>query len=488
MVDLNTGKMILAAAMDKFFMSIAFDKDGTLYGISESVMHEDPITWEVTIEDSGLYTIDPATGSYELIGSTGINSNMYSSMTFDFDTGNLYWNTCYRMDFWSPVEAKFCVVDPATGAATDLGFLGASGSQVSALLTIADEYPETPEPTLSSVVISEKLHVLAVGETAAVNPLLIHPACTAEMTYTSSDEAVATVDGEGTITAVAPGNAVITATASADGVTVSNTTRVCVFAEDDKLMAFETRTNTWSAIGRMDLTSVESVSEAQEPVLVAAYVGDTIYGFDAQHNFFSMNENFERTILGNTGLDLGPAGEIEEDYLELRGMAYDPAHQRLLVVGTKCCLQDGWVDEYANATVIYEVDLASGALTEIVTLAEELYCVRGLAVDAEGNVFVYTAFDDYFSVVDLTTGAFTHKCTLQSLGIYGSSDHNMPMAFDAATGLIYCLFTGNGSNHQMLSFNPATAQVKQLGDIGEIVYNEDTWMDEGPTFSALLIK
>ena len=488
MVDLNTGKMILAAAMDKFFMSIAFDKDGTLYGISESVIHEDPITWEVTVEESGLYTIDPATGSYELVGYTGINSNMYSSMTFDFDTGNLYWNTCYRMDFWSPVEAKFCVVDPETGAATDLGFLGASGSQVSALLTIADEYPETPEPTLSSVVISEKLHVLSVGETAAVNPLLIHPACTAEMTYTSSDETVATVDGEGTITAVAPGNAVITATASADGVTVSDTVRVCVFDETAKLMAFETRTNTWSAIGRMDLASVESVSEEQEAVLVAAYVGDTIYGFDAQHNFFSMNEDFERTVLGTTGLDLGPAGEIEEDYLELRGMAYDPAHQRLLVVGTKCCLQDGWVDEYANATVIYEVDLASGALTEIVTLAEELYCVRGLAVDAEGNVFVYTAFDDYFSVVDLTTGAFTHKCTLQSLGIYGSSDHNMPMAFDAATGLIYCLFTGNGSNHQMLSFNPATAQVKQLGDIGELVYNEDTWMDEGPTFSTLLIK
>jgi hypothetical protein len=85
-------------------------------------------------------------------------------------------------------------------------------------------------------------------------------------------------------------------------------------------------------------------------------------------------------------------------------------------------------------------------------------------------------------------GTYTPKCTLQSLGIYGSSEHSMPMAYDAATGLIYCLFTGNGSNHQLLSFNPATAQVKQLGDIGEIVYNEVTWMDEGPTFSALLIK
>ena len=489
MVDLTSGKMILATTMDKFFMGIAFDKDGTMYGVSESAMYEDPFTWEITVEDAGLYIIDPATGSYELVGYTGVKSNMYCSMTFDYDTGNLYWNTCFRQDFWSPVEAKFCVIDPETGLATDLGFMGPSGSQISALIAIADEYPEAPEPTLSSIVISEKLHVLSVGESALVNPLLVHPACAAEITYTSSDEAVAIVDGEGNITAVAPGNAVITATATGDGVTVSDTTRVCVFAEDAKLLAFETRTNTWSTIGRMDMTNVESVSEAQEAVLLAAYVGDTIYGFDAQHNFFKVEgDGFTRTILGTTGLDLGPASEIGADYLELRGMAYDPAGDRLLVLATQCCLQDGWIDEYMNSTFIYEVDLTNGNLTEVVTLSGELYCVRGLAVDGEGNAYVYTAFDDYFSVIDLTDGSFTHKCSLQSLGVYGSSEHNMPMAYDSATGLIYCLFTGGGFSHEMLSFNPVTAQVKQLGTVGNLEYNPEMWVDEGPTFSALLIK
>ena len=90
------------------------------------------------------------------------------------------------------------------------GFLGVSGSQTSALLVIADEYPEVPEPTLSAIVIEEKLHVMGVGDTAEVAPILIHPSCTAEITYTSSDEAVATVDGDGVITAVAPGTAEIT--------------------------------------------------------------------------------------------------------------------------------------------------------------------------------------------------------------------------------------------------------------------------------------
>ena len=489
MVDLNTGKMILAATMDKFFMAIAFDEDGTMYAVSESEMYEDPFTWEVVAEDSGLYIIDTATGSYELVGSTGVKSNMYCSMTFDFDTGNLYWNTCYRQDFWSPTEAKFCVIDPETGLATDLGFMGSSGSQVSALITIADEYPEAPEPTLSSVIIEEKLHVLSVGESAVINAMLIHPACAAELTYTSSDESVATVDGEGNVTAVAPGNAVITVTASADGVTVSDTARVCIFDEDAKLMAFETRTNTWSTIGRMDLTSVESVSEAQDAVLVASYVGDTIYGYDAQHNFFKIEDDgFTRTVIGNTGLDLGPAAEVGEDYLELRGMAYDPAGQRLLVLGTKCSMQDGWVDEYMGATAIYEVDLTNGNLTEVVTLDESLYIIRGMAVDAEGNVYVYSVFDDYFSVIDLNDGSYTHKCSLQSLGIYASSEHNMPMAYDSATGLIYCLFTSGGFSTEMLSFNPATAQVKQLGSVGNLEYNPDMWVDEGPTFSALLIK
>jgi hypothetical protein len=156
MVDLKSGKLIMTAMLDKFFMGIAFNKEGELYAIAESEMEEDPITWEVTVADAGLYIIDPVSGSYELVGSTGVKSNMYSSMAIDFDTGNLYWNTCYRQDFWSPVEAKFCVVDTETGAATELGVMGASGSQVSSLFIIADAYPEVPEAELSSIVIDEK--------------------------------------------------------------------------------------------------------------------------------------------------------------------------------------------------------------------------------------------------------------------------------------------------------------------------------------------
>ncbi|MBQ7230713.1 MAG: Ig-like domain-containing protein [Oscillospiraceae bacterium] len=495
MVDLNSGKLILSAAMDKFFMAIAFDENGTLYAIDESEMMEDPFTWEVTVADAGLYIIDPSNGAYDLIGYTGMKNNMYTSMAFDFDTGNLYWNTCYRQDFWSPVEAKFCVIDADTGLATDLGFLGAAGSQISALVTIAEEYPEAPEPTLSSIIIDEKLHVLGVGDTAEVKPLLIHPSCTAEVTYSSSNEAVATVDENGIVTAVAPGSAEITATATDGITTVSDTCRVAVFAADAGLMAFETRSNTWSTIGRLDASSVTSVSEAQEPVLAAAYVGDTIYGFDAAHNFFKVEgDGFTRTVLGTTGLELGPVGELGVDYLDIRGMAYDAANDRLLVLAAKCCPADGWIDEYIGSTTIYEVDLASGSLTPAVVLDYEddsrgmLSNVRGMAVDGEGNVYVYSSFDDYFSVIDMETGAYTHKCTLQSLGVYGSSEHNMPMAYDAATGLVYCLFTSNGSFHKLMTFNPLTAEVSELGDVGEVVYNDDTWSYDGPTFSALLIQ
>ena len=500
MVDLKTGKLILTATLDQFFMAIAFNEEGTLYAIHESVMVEDPITWEVTVADSDLYTIDPATGVYELVGSTGMKSNMYCSMTFDFDTGNLYWNTCYRQDFWSPVEAKYCVIDPVTGAATDLGFMGAAGSQISALIAIADEYPEIPEAQLSAVVIDEKLHTLSEGDTAEVNPLVIHPNCTAELTYTSSDESVATVDENGVITAVAPGTAEITVTAVQGDVTISDTCKVVVFAADAVFTAFETRSNTWSTIGRMDVAAVASVSEAQEPILAAAYVGDVIYGFDAQHNFVKIEgDAFARTTIGGTGLELGPKGELGTDYLDIRGMAYDAANERLLVLTAKCATEEGWdgseyINEYTGSTTIYEVDLTSGNLTEIVALDYEdsvsgmLANVRGMAVDGEGNVYVYSSYDDYFSLIDLETGVYTHKCSLQSLGIYGSSEHNMPMAYDAATGLVYCLFTSNGTFHKMLSFNPLTAQVKDLGDVGEVVENEDTWAYEGPTFSALLIK
>ena len=87
----------------------------------------------------------------------------------------------------------------------------------------------------------------------------------------------------------------------------------------------------------------------------------------------------------------------------------------------------------------------------------------------------------------MENGTYTHKCSLQSLSIYGSADHNMPMAYDADTGLVYCLFTSNGNYYKLLTFNPVTAQVEDLGEIGQIV-ETDEWTNEGPAFSALLIK
>ena len=489
MADLTTGKLILAATMDKFFMSIAFDENGTLYGIDEAEMYEDPYTWEITVSESGLYTIDPVTGEYTLVGSTGLKSNMYASMAFDFDTGNLYWNTTFRQDYWSPVEAKFCVVDTNTGVATELGYMGYSGSQISALIIIADEYPEVPEPTLSSVVLDEKMFVMGVGDTAVVNPILVHPACGAELTFTSSDENVAIVGADGTITAVAPGNAEIIVTATLGDINVSASANVVVFAADAGMLAFENKTNTWQTIGRLDPSVVTAVSDAQTAVLVAAYVGDKIYGYDAAHNFFVIEgEGFNRTVLGNTGLELGAVAEEGKDFLDIRGIAYDSVNDRLLILGAKCYLDYGWVQEYLGGTVIYEVNLANGNLTEVVTLNDALYVLRGMSVDGNGNVYVYSGFDDYISAVDMTTGAHTHMCSLQSLGMYGSSDFNMPMAYDAATGLIYCLFTSEGGYHNMMSFNPETAQVKDLGTVGNVEYNPDTWMYEGATFSALLIK
>ena len=342
---------------------------------------------------------------------------------------------------------------------------------------------------IRSKMVEEKMQVLGVGETTVLAPVVIHPSCAAELSFASSDETVATVAADGTVTAVAPGTAEITVTATLGDVSVSTSCRVVVFAADASMLAFETRTNSWQNIGRLDVTSVTPVSEAQDAVIAATYVGDKIYGYDAAHNFFVMDgEGFNRTVLGNTGLELGAMGEIGADFMDIRGIAYDAANDRLLVVATKCNRNDGWIDEYVASTTIYQVNLENGNLTALLTLGEDMFSIRGLTVDGEGNVYVYSAFDDYFSLIDMTTGAYTHKCSLQTLSIYGSAEHNMPMAYDAATGLVYCLFTSNGSYHTMLTFNPETAQVKQLGEVGSIEYNPETWMNEGPTFSALLIK
>ncbi len=493
MVNMETGRLIMVADLEGSYKSLAIDADGTAYVTDSADAYEDPETWEYIVPNSKLYTLNLATGETTLVGDTGMKNNMFSTMAFDYDTGNLYWNTVYRMDIFSPLEAKLCVVDTETGKATALGTIGTNGSQITGLFCIADEYPAEPETTLSNVTISETQKLLTVGESALLEAWAVHPACGAELTWTSSDESVATVDENGTVTGHAEGVATVTVTATLGDITVSDDCRICVFAEDASLLAFSDSNLSWGTVGRMD-PSVTANTVSGEAVSSAAYVGDAIYGYDGNNQLFVITDEstMERTVIGGTGLDFDvPEGVVVDGMtlkFEIRGMSYDKANERLLVLGCQYQVTEWGNNEIVGGGVLYEADLTTGALTPVVTLDVNRSQYRGMTVAPDGTVYVYNAFDDYFSIIDLTTGATKDLFSTQTISLYGDTDSVMPMAYDETTGLIYMLMTTNGNYYQLVTLDPATSTFQTLGWVGEVVYDEDSWTYNGPTYTALLIK
>lgn len=108
---------------DVYMLAIAADLEGKLYGISP---------------DDNLYLIDKATAAVTLVGSTGADAGFDQTMTFDHNTGVLYWtnNGTYRL----------YTVDVNTGAATPVGAIGANGLSSMANLTIPYIYVANGAP------------------------------------------------------------------------------------------------------------------------------------------------------------------------------------------------------------------------------------------------------------------------------------------------------------------------------------------------------
>ena len=501
-VNMNTGALIPVMQTEPFFMSIAATADGTLYAMAASEEFFDPMTWSSTYENALLYTIDVENGTYEVAFDTGIKSNMLSSMTFDYDTGNMYWSALFNSGTYT---GGLHLIDLESETAYNLGPIGAAGSQVSGLYTISDPeyYPAGPE-TLQNVSLMSTKEILSVGETVNLE-LFTQPAGLAlEVSWSSADETVATVDENGAVTAVAPGVAMITVTVT-DGVnTFTATCAIIVFVEGDYLLSYNTTNHGWAQISRGDTTVVDAANaDAEElpAVRSAAIVNGVIYGYDVNNGFFTASEEtgFVRNYLGEADYVTYEDTDMEDYFFEVRDMAWDGERMLAVVCESVISKYYDWrgeeqtqIYELDGGCGIYEVDLETGALTLLAyPISDDGYSVANvyaITVDHNGVVYIYSTYDDYISSIDLETGMITKLNSLSRLSIYGGSDGEpMAMVYDPLTCDIYLLMTQNGNYYRMFSMNLTTYALTEVGHVGYTEYDPDRWSTFGDSFAGLLV-
>ena len=501
-VNMETGELTLFMETTEFFMSLAAGPNGKLYAIEnsqEQLLGYDDWGWEIYgYGNAQLYTIDPISKEIEHLGDTGLQSNMIASMTYDYDTDMLYWTPVFRESFYAPLNTSLAMIDPETAQGYSLGMIGAAGAQVSGLYVICDEFPAEPEPALLGMVMNPVKADLVVGQTAQLNAVTIPTSLDANITWSSSNKNVVSVDENGVITAKGQGSAVVTATAEYNGVKMTAECRVSILAEDAAFLTYNVTDGGWAEISRADGEIVTNLTEGEE-VAVAAFTNmdGVIYGYDVENNLFQLDmETYERTVIGKidaTGLiedmmrgfgytDEEIEAELENFAFEIRDMEYDVANDRILVLGN---IYDALYGELNSGCGIYEVNLTDGSITNLFTFNDHYY-VMAMTVDTEGTVYFYNTFNDYYSSLDLETGVWKNIISLQSQSYYGDNSVDHALYYDAITGKLYHLFSGNGNYNRIFSVDLTTGAVSMASEyVGETVYDYEVWGYLGDLFAGL---
>ena len=495
-VNMASGSLIESMTFKPFLMSLAVDENGVIYAMAASEEDFDPLTWMSTYSNAKLYTLDVKNGACELFMDTGVKSNQLASMAYDFDTGYLYWTGFYT---GATYVTGLHLIDPSDKTCTNLGAIGGH-CQVTGLMVFADEYPEIPTDLQNIVMISHTLET-NVGSSVTADLFLIPGTAETEISWTSADQSIATVDGNGVITGVGAGVTTVTASAKVGDKTVEASCTVYVYmAGEDFFLVYNRDDRGFSAIDRTDSTKVTNLTEMEEGELLRAMemVDGVIYAYDEAGGFFAVDENFNREYLGNTGIQVEAPYESVEKYgdytyyytytpnFEVRDMAWDAANGRMLVLGCYSLIKEYYYHQASNGFTsepyaeeleevggcrIFVADLETGALTEMTMITNEYgnyYSgVYSMAVTDEGQVYVYSTYLDYIGSLDMDSGVVHNLATFQNLGYVGDSDcAPMAMTYDPATNNIYVLFTQNGNAYFLFKFNVATAMISSIGSIG----------------------
>ena len=504
-VDLATGKLIDCMITEPMFMSLTVDANGTIYAMAASEELEQGVDGAGVYGTAKMYTLDVENGTYEVFMDTGIKSNMLASMAYDFDTGYIYWNA---LASGTQYDSALYLIDPADKSCSKLGTIGRIGAQVTGLMILADNYPEIPT-NLSNMALTKTLLEVAAGSTAQLE-LFITPAnADITLTWTSANESIATVDGQGNVTGVRAGTTTVTVTATDGTNTFTASCTVVVYGADDFFITYNHTKGGFAKISRPDSTIVTQYTQDEDaaPVTAMEMIDGVLYAYDSEGNLFSTTvaDEFVRNYIGNCGIEVAEPYEDHSQYNEanssygydyyytpqfaIRDMAYDPVNNRLLVLGAELLhvVINYWFEspsysteyEYANEIYevvggckVYTVDLETGALEALCTLGGKEYPMHGftmLTVADNGQAYAYSYYLDYIMTVDLETGLYKDLVTFQNMGLKGSSDNDlMAMTYDAVTDSLMMLFTSNGNAYEIYKFDIKSQIISQVGYVGEV--------------------
>ena len=397
-INLDNGQLTTVATLDFStpVYALACDDEGTLYAAGGS--------HDIYATTATIYTVDKESGAlteYTTInggvhtGSTYYGNCQYNTqMTYDFGTDRLYIyatsddNDLYRSFGMFMVQlGEEPVSSYLDGISLDMRASGSAtkyGDVYLGLLAFIPEAEEIPAAPVNGIILNKTAGRVAVGDTAQLTGAA-RPSNAADtsLSWSSSDEAIATVDETGLVTGVAPGKVTITVKSNQTGVTNACTITVVeltgsqsvaytVSAKSDSLIKFN------PAMPAQTAEVVTTLSGGS--TIKALTAGDGCIYFITDSNFAYYLYRFDLTTQQTTSM-----GQL---YLfsPPSGLAYDPVNNMIYATSGFYIFQfqlDKLNPNDFNYYTLYMMDSDNCTLTGVT-------CIDGS---------VYTVGNDYYSSI-----------------------------------------------------------------------------------------
>ena len=275
------------------------------------------------------------------------------------------------------------------------------------------------------------------------------------VTFSTANTAIATVNENGVIVGVAQGTTTVTVTSVADP-TVSGSATVTVTealptVNLEGYIAYDPdgTSNIWGGFADYDPSVIENFG-AMGSTFGGAFAGGNVYGFmyDSDTNdtrFYIMNADTHQVAYPGTS-----AGRA------VVSMAYNHAAGEMIALASN--------DAGGDGRSIYTVNLATGTLTEIAALNSGSDTIMTLAIDGSGNAYGLSYADPGPSTlysINLTNG----NCT--AIGPTGLGlKYVQSMVWDHNTNQLFWAQYFDSNSNGLYVVDPATGAATSCGTIG----------------------
>ena len=441
-MDTTTGQLYAVAALDRYVVGLAADENGTLYAVDF---------------DGNLCTMDKRTGEITVIGDTGVDPCGYQSLAFDFDTDCLYWaySNVYS-DPWAGIQNRDTAVYVVDTTDASVVKVGDTGCMLSGLYFPTDNEPQVPDTVKAdSLVVNPTSLLLNKGETAQLSALVLPVSVSqlegvSEVTFTSDNEAVATVDREGNITAVGLGVAQITVSAGDLSVTCS------VSVVDDTVQMYAFNQSGWETTKLLDPS--ETLEEAVSDTL-GFTIAQAVYNSDDGY-VYALDEN---NTLYKLALDLSwseTLGTVDTQDADILDLAYNSYNDTLYVLTTSVN-----AETMETTYTVQELSTEDATLGQAYPVSRDIDTPVSIAFNSADTFYVYDAFMDYIYLSTLDGTTVTSVLWAQQSMSADADTFSMVYSQTYQRLFIMTVDTYYGTGEQTLYMvDPLSGTITHLGD------------------------